>query len=174
MDAKAQEMMKQWQEYATPGSNHKILNDMTGKWKYTSKWWAAADAKPEESSGTSTMKMILGGRFLQHDIKGTSMGQPFTGMGITGYDNLKQTFDSVWLDSMGTGVMHGTGTFDTATKTLKDSGTFSSPSAPSKTEKYRSEWQIVDKNKMVYSMFGSAPEGGAEYKQMEMTFTRTK
>ena len=65
-DTKKQEMMKAWQEYSTPGAPHKILAGLTGKWKYTSKMWQTAEGAPEESIGTSSMKMIMGGRFLQH------------------------------------------------------------------------------------------------------------
>src|SRR5262245_21743468 len=63
-EAKKKEMMQAWQKFATPGAGHKALADMVGKWKYTSKWWESADAKPEQSSGTSTIKWILGGRYL--------------------------------------------------------------------------------------------------------------
>lgn len=172
LDAKAQEMMKKWQEAGTPGANHKTLAGMAGKWSYASKWWEGPNATPQESKGTSNMKMILGGRWLQHEIQGMSMGQKFSGLGLTGYDNVKGKFETIWLDTMSTSLMRGTGDWDESTKTLKDSGTFSSPVTDSKTQDYRGEWQIVNKNKMIYSMFGSAPEGGPEFKQMEMTFTR--
>ncbi|MEW6055481.1 MAG: DUF1579 domain-containing protein [Bdellovibrionota bacterium] len=172
-DAKKKEMMEAWMKYATPGANHKVLEPIAGKWKYTSKFWEAPESKPQESGGTSTMKMILGGRFLQHDIKGKAMGMPFQGLGFTGYDNIKGTYESIWLDSMGTGLMHGTGSFDSATKTLKDSGEYTCPMSDDKKCKYRSEWKIVDKNNMLYTMWGPDPEG-KEFKQMEMAFKRTK
>jgi hypothetical protein len=173
-DAKKQEMMKKWQAAATPGENHKMLAGMAGNWKYTSKWWDAADAKPAESTGTSKIKMIMGGRFLQHETKGKAMGMPFEGMGLTGYDNVKGKFDTIWLDNMGTGMMRGTGTFDSSTKTLKDSGEYSCPISDDKTREYRSEWKIVDKNNMTYTMWGPGLEDGKEFKQMEMIFTRAK
>jgi len=72
-DPKMQEMMKKMEEYATPGEFHKILASSAGKWTYTSKWWESADAKPMESVGTSTMKMVLSGRFLQHETNGKAI-----------------------------------------------------------------------------------------------------
>src|SRR5688572_3707115 len=63
-DAKKQEKMKAFMQYSTPGDAHKKLGQLAGKWKYTSKWWETAESKPEESKGTSDMKMIMGGRFL--------------------------------------------------------------------------------------------------------------
>lgn len=174
VDAKMAEMMKKFKEYSTPGAAHKTLADMAGNWTYASKMWETPDGKAQESKGTSSMKMILGGRFLQHDIKGEAMGMPFEGLGFTGYDNIKKKYDTLWLDNMATGVMHGTGSFDATSKTLKDSGQFSCPMSPNKTRDYRGEWKITDKNNMTYSMFGPGPDGGKEYKQMEMVFKRVK
>ncbi len=172
-DPKMEAMMKAWKEYATPGAPHAVLAGMAGSWKYTSKWWETPTSPAQESSGTSKMKMVLGGRFLQNETKGKAMGMPFDGLGLTGYDNLKGKYDTVWLDSMGTGVMHGTGSFDAATNTLKDSGEYSCPMSKNKTRAYRAEWKIVDKKNTIYTMWGP-DEDGDEFKQMEMTFKRTR
>ncbi len=175
MDPKQAEMMKAFQAAATPGTQHKMLAGMAGKWTYTSKFWESAEAKPEVSKGTSTMKMILGGRYLQHDIKGKAMGMPFEGLGITGYDNVKGEYSTIWLDNMGTGIMSGKGSFDESSKTLTDSGEFTCPIAQNKTQSYRGEWHIVDKNNMVYSMYSAGMNvGGPQFKNMEMTFKRAK
>lgn len=171
-DPKKQEMMKQWKEYATPGAAHKIFGDAIGNWTYTSKYWEAANAKPEETTGTSKITTILGGRFMQNDVKGKAMGMPFEGMGLTGYDNLKQKYETVWLDTMGTGMMHGTATYDPATKTLTDVGTYSHPTMANKTLDYRSEWKMIDKNNMSYMMYGPGLDGSKEFKQMEMMLKR--
>lgn len=172
-DAKKEEMMKAWQEASTPGAPHKMLASMAGTWSYTSKMWETPDAKPEESKGTSTMKMILGGRYLQHDTKGKAMGMPFNGMGLTGYDNVKGEYNTFWIDNMGTAMMTGKGKFDDSTKTLTDTGEFSCPMTPSKTQSYRGEWKIVDKNNMVYTMYSSGMNpDGPQFKNMEMTFKR--
>ena len=175
MDPKKQEMMKAWMEYATPGAPHKALADIVGKWKYTSKFWETPEAKAEESTGTSNFKMILGGRFLQQDVKGKAMGgMPFQGMGIVGYDNIKGKYDTIWIDNMATGVMHGTGMFDANLKTLNDSGEMSCPMTKNKKTSYRSEWKITDKKNMTYTMYGPAMDTGKEFKMMEMVFTRVK
>ncbi len=174
-DPKMQEMMSKMKEYSTPGEPHKTLASMAGSWTYTSKWWPTADAKPEESKGTSKIKMIMGGRYLQHETKGMAMGQPFEGMGLTAYDNIKKKYETIWLDNMGTGIALGSGDFDAATKTLVDNGQFSCPMTKDQTAEYRGEWKIVDKNNMIYSMFGKGiQDEGPEFKTMEMIFKRKK
>lgn len=172
-DAKAMaEMMKAFEKYGTPGKEHKMLGDMAGEWTYTSKMWMQADGQPEESSGTASMKMILGGRWLQHESKGTAMGKPFEGMGYTGYDNIKKKYVTIWMDSMSTGLVSGEGTYDAKNKVYHDKGSFTCPITPEKERAYRSEWKILGKNKMVFSMFGANPGETKEFKNMEMTFTR--
>lgn len=168
-----QEAMKAWTKYATPSDAHKKLAEMTGQWKYTSKFWMSAEAKPEESKGTSSMKKLLGGRFISQETKGKAMGQPFEGMGLVGYDNLKERYETLWMDNMGTGIIHGSGTYDAATKTLKDSGEYSDPTAENKTRPYRGEWVFTDKNHMTYSMWTTGADG-KEFKQMEMAYLRNQ
>ena len=173
-DAKKEEVMKKWMEYSTPGESHKLIAGLAGKWTFVAKSWETAESKHEETKGTSNMKMILGGRFLLQDIKGKMMGQKYEGHGMLGFDNIKKTFDSVWIDNMGTGVMHGTGTYDAATQTITEKGEFTCPATENKTSEYRNEWKFNDKDTMTFSMFGKGMEDKAEYKMMEIIYKRVK
>jgi hypothetical protein len=173
MDPKAQEMMKAWKDYATPSEGHKVLAGMAGNWQYTSKMWHKPEAKPEESTGAMTLKMILGGRFLENKTTGKAMGMPFEGLGFIGYNNISKKYETVWLDNMATGIMRGMGSYDASAQVLKDSGEFSCPMSKNKTQEYRTEWKIVDKNNMIFTMWGPDEEGN-EYKHMEMTLKRKK
>ncbi len=172
-DKPTDEMMKKWTEYSTPGEPHKFLASFAGKWTYTSKMWEAKDAKPEETKGKATMKMIMGGRYLQQEVSGMAMGQKFEGMGFTGYDNLKKKTISTWMDSMGTAIMTGTGDLNLEKKTIVEEGQFTCPMEKDNTAEYRSEWVMVDKNTMTFSMFNRV-EGKEEFKAMEMTYKRAK
>ncbi len=173
LDPKMQETIKQYEAAATPGEAHKVLADIKGNWKTVSQMWQTAGGKPETSKGTSSFKTILGDRWLQQEFKGMAMGKSFQGVGMVGYDNVKQKYITNWYDSMSTALTQSEGDFDATTKTFKDKGNMSSPIAPSKTQAFRSEWQMVNKNKMVFSMFGSDPvAGGPEFKMMEIVYTR--
>lgn len=167
-------MMKKMMEYSTPGDPHKVLEKLAGKWNYTSTFWETAESKPQISKGVSILKMILGGRFLQQEFKGVAMGMPFQGLGLTGYDNIKKQYDGIWIDSMGTGIMKSTGTFDEKTQTLSDKGTFTCPAAPNNVAESRSEWKIIDRNNSVFSMYGKGMENKAEFKMMEIVYKRSK
>ncbi len=162
-------MMAAWQAYAAPGEHHKVLDALAGNWKHTVTWWMAAGAPPEKSTGNSMIQWILGGRFLQHDVTGTAMGQPFAGLGITGYDNVRKTYNSIWLDDMGTGVMAGSGQYDKATKTLSDKGTFTCPFRGE--TPFRGKTTLTGADTFTYEMYGPGMDG-KEFLNMRIEYVR--
>ena len=174
MDPKHEEMMKKFHEYATPGEAHNVLKDLAGKWTYTTKYWESASAKPHESKGSAKMKMILGGRYLQQEIKGKGMDKmEFEGMGLVAYDNTKKKYITTWIDNMGTGIMQGEGDFDASTKMLTEKGEFTCPLTADKSANYRGEWILTDKKNMTYNMYGKGMmDEGKEFKMMEIIYKR--
>ena len=115
-------MMKNMEAYAAPGDVHKMLAKSNGTWNIEITGWMAPGAPPFTSKGTNVNKMIMGGRYQQSDVTSNMMGAPFTGQGITGYDNAKKVFVSSWIDNMGTGIMRLEGPWDEANKSITLSG----------------------------------------------------
>jgi hypothetical protein len=101
-----QEMMAQWQAAMTPSAGHARLMPMVGTWRATTTFTMAPGAPAQVSTGTSVHRLVLGGRHLEQNYKGTSMGMPFEGMGFTGYDNVQKRYVGTWMDTFGTGVMN--------------------------------------------------------------------
>jgi hypothetical protein len=163
------EMMKKWTEYSTPGDAHKALTPLVGSFTYTMKMWMAPNTTPEQSTGTTESQWILGGRFVESVVKGTSMGQPFEGRGFIGYDNEKKQYDSFWFDNMATGVMVGHGQLDGATNVLSQSATMSCPVEGTKT--MRDVTRIVDANNHVDEMYTNDKDG-KEFMTMQIVYTR--
>ena len=170
MDAATQAMMATWQAYASPNDNHKVLNPLVGTWSHVVKWWMTPDSQPETSKGTSEIKWLMSGRYLQHAVKGTSMGQPFEGMSLTGFDNGKQAYQTIWMDNMGTGMMIGEGTYDPSKKTLTDQGHFTDPMIGQRS--YRGVVTFIDDDHYSYEMY-VADKNGNEFRMMEIMYTRT-
>jgi Protein of unknown function (DUF1579) len=154
-----------------PSDNHKILNDMAGTWDYKAKFWMDPKGKPEEGTGTSESTLILGGRYLQQDIKGTAMGQPFTGRGTMGFDNVREEYQSTWVDDMSTGQMISTGKYNPKTKTLEYTGTAADPFTGNKNQWYRTTVKMTSKNEHFMEMFTKGADG-KEFKTMEMKYKR--
>lgn len=162
---------KEWMKLTQPSEGHKLFNDLVGKWTYTSKFWMKPDAKAEESKGTMTAKLAFGGRFLQQEVKGKMQGQKFEGMGLLGYDNVRQEYQTVWFDNMATGMMIGTGQYDAAAKLYKEEMVGSCPMTGDKQKATRSELKLIDKKRFTYEMFSKTVEGN-EFKAMEITYQK--
>jgi hypothetical protein len=166
------EMMKKWEAFATPGPDHKVLDALVGKWTTQIKMWMDPAAPMMESTGTCEMQWVLGGRYLHEEDKGSFMGQPFEGMGVTGFDNLKKKYVASWIDNMGMGIMRSEGTYDAAKKTINYTSECPDPTM-TKYVPSRMTLAFVDANTVKMEMFGP-DKSGKEYKGMELTYTRAK
>lgn len=171
MDPKQAEMMKAWKEASTPGPEHDLLKSMVGKWKVTTKSWMSEGSKPEETTGTSTFKTILGGRFVQQNFKGKMMGQPYEGTGTLGFNKVTKKYESTWTDNMSTETMILEGTMNASTNTIEESGEFHCPIKKGP-QKMRTEFKIIDKNNATFTMYMPDMETGKEFKSMEQVYKR--
>lgn len=169
MDEKA--MMELWKQAATPGERHKQFAALAGSWTTQTKEWMEPGKPPTESTGTAEMKMLLDGRFLYQEYHGQMMGQPFNGIGIDAYDNLRKKYVTAWMDTMGTGIfiMEGTASPDGKTITLKGSH----PEPGGGQMSHRAIWKLIDADHQTFEMYG-AHHGQQETKMMEITYTRSK
>ncbi|MBL8878497.1 MAG: DUF1579 domain-containing protein [Phycisphaerales bacterium] len=174
-------MMEAWMKASTPGENHKLMEGMTGDWTYVNKMWHNPDpsAKPEESTGTATIKSMYGGRYFQGEYAGTFEmpgpdGKPqkmdFRGSSVHGYDNVTGKFVGTWIDNMGTGIMTFEGKYDAAGKSFTYTGTFDCPMQQCKVA-VREVVKITDKDHHVMEWYETRP-GEKERKTMEITYTR--
>ncbi len=167
-----EEVMKAWAAQGTPGPAHKALEAAVGTWDVKTKAWMAPGAPPTESTGTSENKMILGGRFLEQRYEGTMMGQPFSGIGVTGYDNYKRKVVSTWMDSMSTAIMTMSGSWDKSMKVLTSFGTMDDVVAK-KPVKMKSKITIVDADHHKYESWHALPDG-KWHQDLDISYTRKK
>ena len=72
------------------------------------------------STGTETVRLDLGGRYLASTFKSKSdQFGPFQGRAILAYDRLEKEFVQTWIDTMGTGIMVSKGKLLDDGKTLE-------------------------------------------------------
>jgi hypothetical protein len=165
-------MMQAWQDFATPGDMHKWLEKTNGTWVCDSlKQWMDGP-NPTYSTATNTQSSALGGRYVIGKFSGSAMGMPMEGMSTMGYDNAKKMFVSTWMDNMGTGIVHMSGTYDEATKTLNLKGHQTDPMT-GKDSDMREEMKTIDDNSYWMAIYGAGMDG-KEQKFMEGTFKRKK
>ena len=167
-----EEMMKAFVAAGTPGDAHKKLEPIVGTFTAHAKNWMAPGAKADESDGISENKWVLGGRFIEQQVTATMMGQPFNGIGYTGYDNYKKKYVGSWMDSMGTMIMTSTGSFDASGKKLTSSGTVDDV-VMKKPAKVKGVVTITDNDHHLYEMWSPGPDGKM-FKTLEVSYTRKK
>ena len=163
------EMTAVYQKLAAPGAPHELLAGMAGSWNARSKMWMEPGKPPMETSGTCEQRMILGGRYLRQEFTGDMMGTTFNGLGITGYDNHKESYVSTWMDSMSTAIFFFEGTAGPDGKTITQTCRYDDPvKGPLK---WRSVTKIVDHDTHLFEMFVT-DKSDKEEKMMEITYTR--
>src|SRR5262249_37447135 len=151
-------MMEKMTKAATPGPQHAMLKALEGTWTATIKSQMDPAAPMETEVGTSVVTTLMDGRYSQEQVSSTMMGAPFSGMGITGYDNVIGKFVSIWIDNMGTGVMRSEGTADASGKVISWSTVMSDP-VTGKPTKSRMVTTIVDNDHHTLEMYGVPPGG---------------
>jgi Protein of unknown function (DUF1579) len=151
---------------ASPGEHHKRLGNFVGHWTTHTKMWMAPGA-PTESNGTMDSEWMMGGRYIVTRHKGNTMGMPFEGQEIDGYDNVTGKYVLSWIDNMGTGIMSLTGSCDdTDCKSVTMSGDMLDPMTKQKgTYKSTTTWLAPNSFKYEAWFVGA---GGDQVKVMEV------
>jgi hypothetical protein len=166
-----QEMMKKWQEIATPGAGHKVFENLIGKWETTTSMWWSKDSSPQQSKGASDVRWIMDGRYVLEEVSGDMMGMPWRGMGVTGYDNFKKKYVFTFLDNMGTAILTGEGDFDAKKNVLTSYGKMDEPLTGEKNKTVKYVTRILSKDKHVFEIYDlvGTPH---EFKVIEIVYTR--
>jgi hypothetical protein len=169
--AEMQEMMKKWQEIATPGPAHRVFDNLVGKWETTSSMWWSKDSPPQQSKGTSDVRWIMDGRYVLEEVSGDMMGMAWKGMGVTGYDNFKKKYVFTFLDNMGTAILTGEGDFDAKNNVLTSYGKMDEPLTGEKNKTVKYVTRVISKDKHVFEIYDlvGTPH---EFKVIEMVYTR--
>lgn len=162
-------MMEQMLELGKPTEAHAALEAMQGTWDGESTFWMPNGGEPITSSSTSVNALIMGGRFLQSDYSGDFMGRPFTGLGLMGYDNFKEQYQGLWIDSWTSGMAWETGNASEDGQTITLEGVWESPMGKSS---MRHVYTLVGPDE--YKLEGYVGQGGQEMKNMQIVFKRRK
>jgi hypothetical protein len=150
-----------WAQAPKPGPEHEHLKQMEGVWD------ATVNIGGQESKGTMTYKMDLGGMWLVGMFEGDFFGQKFQGRAADTYDPASKKYVGVWIDSMSTRPMVSEGTFDPEKRIMTMMG--EGPGQDGKMVKHKSTLEIKDKDNMIMKMYG--PEGKDE-PMMTITYKR--
>jgi hypothetical protein len=159
-----------WMQKNVPGDAHKVLAQGEGEWNYSMKSWMTPDAQPTTSTGKSSAKMILNGRYLEETASFEMGGYTFTGQSLTAYDVASKKYQGTWIDNMSTAIYHCDGTYDPASKSITMTGTSYDPTV-GKEVQTKTVTRYVDDKTRVFEWWGPDVKGKM-FKSMEITYTR--
>lgn len=171
MSAEQEAEMVKIMKLGAPGEAHKHLKYFVGKWRTKTKiWMSGPGSPPMESDGTSDMTWTLGERFILDRHHGSMMGQPYEGIGMTGYDNYRNMYVSSWCSNMGTNMLTMTGARHPETGVVTYYGEMDEPRLKviGRTVKYVT--RIIDEKTYTFTIIDL--HAGDDYKVIEITYTR--
>jgi len=158
-------------KYGTPGVNHKHMEPFVGEWDGEIKMWFAPGTEPQTSTTKAVIRLDMDGRYLRANYTGDVQGLPFRGQSVWGYNNLRNEYESTWIDNMSSGITFSTGKSDGAGKVFTFNGEADDPMA-SKKVKQREVTTLVDSDSWKMEVYRPGPDG-KEFKSMQIDFKRS-
>ncbi len=155
-----------WMEAAQPTDHHKALKKMVGNFSVESTAWFGP--MPEKTTATSTNTLVLGGRYLHTEYRGSVANQPFNGIGYLGWDNLAENYVGIWMDDMSTQILKDAGP-EMDGKTMTTHGTQMAPGGI--VMKSRTAYEFISNDRYTMTMYHTAP-GAEEQKVLHLVFNR--
>jgi len=153
------------------GPAHEALSPMTGHWAGTMKTWLSPGNPYDVQHVTSTVQWTLGNRFLEQRFEGLFLGQPFSAVCITGYDDAARRYEANWMDSATTAMLSLSGQMDPVSKVLTLFGSMKLTGIPGTTVDIRSAIAMNGANGLRYEI--SIGRFGIWVKAHEIDLTRS-
>ena len=153
-----------------PGPAHQVFESLAGNWRAEVRCWIEPDGPPEMSLGSARIFWTLSGRFLEEEFHGEMMGRPYTGRTLMGFDNIKQTFNSVSVSDIQTSMFTCEGKGEHGNKLITMEGRATCMASDCKDIPMRTVMRIISPVKHTVEMFDRSK--GDNVKTMEITYTR--
>jgi hypothetical protein len=166
-----QAMMEAMQRMDEVRPEHKQLDYFTGEWKATTTVWMDPKSPPQKSEGKTHADAKFGGRYIEMHHEGSFEGQPFSGEGLIGFDNMKGKFFSTWIDSMSTGIWLAWGSYDKASNTYTFHGSMEDAMAPGTQVKVREVIHPADDKHYSFEWYETHKDG-KEAKTLQIDYAK--
>jgi hypothetical protein len=154
------------------GDVHKMLSTFVGIWDEEITTWSSLDQAETKGKGKVVIQMVLNGRYQHARHLCEFMGADFEGFSIIGFDNVKQVFQTTWIDNMSTGILFMDGSWNEAAKKISFKGKFANPSN-GELVKVLEEYTFSDLDNIKIEMYITTSKQ-AEMKSMEMNLKRVQ
>lgn len=164
-------MSEKFQNSKTGGAHFK-LSKLAGEWQGSAKTWFEADTVADDSPVRGSIRVIMEGRFIIHEYKGSFGEKPLEGINIIGHNLSLNKFESAWIDSFhtGTALMFSEGKRDAEDISVLGSYAYVTPD----TEQHwgwRTNIEIINDDELKITAYNISPEGN-ESKATEIHYKR--
>lgn len=161
-------------EHSKTNGAHNKLSQLTGEWEGIAKTWFEPDNVADESPVKGTMKLILDGRFILHEYKGSFGGKPLEGIAIFGYHLDLGKFQAAWIDSFhnGSAIMFSEGNKGDDDVKVLGGYAYVTPEMEQHWG-WRTEIDVINADEIRITAFNISPEG-EEAKATETIYKRVK
>lgn len=155
---------------AAADPEHERLARMCGAWDVDATFWLQPGRPGVTTKGTSTIRPLFDGLFVEETIQGALNGTPFTTMAWTGFNPETRQYEATRIASTNSARIAESGTYDDAAKRFELRAEY--PLAGS-TWHQRTVIEQPSPDTMVamsFLSFGTVPE----WKAVEIRYTRRK
>lgn len=147
---------------------HARLVALCGTWNVELTFWLRPGGLPVVSKGTSTIRPLFDGLFIEEKIEGVLNGAPFTTLAWTGFNTSTHQYEATRIASTNTIRIAEAGTYDEQSKQFETRGEYA---FAGDTWHQRTVVQPLTGDTMLatsYLSFGKVPE----WKAVEIRYTR--
>lgn len=147
---------------------HDRLKALCGTWDVELTFWFQPGRPGITTKGTSTIRPLFDGSFIEEKIEGTLNGTPFTTLAWTGYNTSTKQYEATRIASTNSSRIAETGRYDEATRQFELKADYP---LGGDTWHQRTVIEILSADAMVatsYLSFGAVPE----WKAVEIKYTR--
>jgi hypothetical protein len=147
---------------------HARLIAMCGIWDVEMTFWFRPGGPGVTTKGTSTIRSLFDGRFVEEQIEGALNGVPFTTLAWTGFNTATHQYEATRIASTNTMRVAETGGYDEQTKQFELKADYP---LSGETWHQRTVIQPMSADAMIatsYLSFGKVPE----WKGVEIKYTR--
>lgn len=153
-----------WRAAAQLGPPHQtVLPRLVGPFKVETRYTpAGAAAGPAHALppgyGTAEARAVLGGRYVQIDLRAEVAGLPYEALLLVGYDNAKARYTLSLADTASTLRLELEGTCTDPCNALEFTGSYTDPRTQ-RTRKMRATWRLSNEGASVLEVFDARGVG---------------